>query len=123
MIGRVENLQAVVPVVFQLPGQPDLSIEFIVDTGFSGQLALPPAAVAALGLPFSYDTIITLANDEDDVVPVHNATIIWEGNELTVRVFSVGRRPVLGAALLAGGEFVAQFIQGGLVTIDSILPV
>jgi clan AA aspartic protease len=123
MIGRVENLQAVVPVTFRLPGQPDLSIEFVVDTGFSGQLTLPPAAVVALGLPFSYDEIITLANDVDDTAPIHIATILWDGDEIEVRVFATGRRPLLGTALLAGSEFVAQFIQGGLVTVDSILPV
>ena len=123
MIGRVENLHALVPVTFRLPGQPNLTIEFVVDTSFTEDLTLPPAAVAVLGLPFSHDLDVTLANDTNDIVPVYTATIVWDGDEREVRIFATGRRPLLGTALLAGSEFVAQFIQGGLVTIESILPV
>jgi clan AA aspartic protease len=123
MTGRVENLHALVPITFRLLGQPDLNIEFVVDTGFTEELTLPPAAVIALGLPFTNELVITLANDSEDTVAVHTATIVWDGEEREVRVFATGRRPLLGTALLAGSELVAQFIQGGLVTIDSILPV
>lgn len=123
MTGRVENLHALVPVTFRLPGQPDLNIEFVVDTGFTEDLTLPLAAVVALGLPFSHELAISLANDTNDIVPVYDATILWDGDEREVRVFATGRRPLLGTALLAGSEFVAQFIQGGLVTIESVLPV
>src|SRR5688572_14510788 len=99
MTGRVENLHAIVPVTFRLPGQPDLSIEFIVDTGFTGELTLPLAAVIALGLPLSYQEAIVLANDTEDEVPVSLVTIVWDGEEREVRVFATGRRPLLGTVL------------------------
>ena len=91
-----------------------------MDTGFTGELTLPPAAVAAMQLPFSYSQAITLANDSDVEVPVHEATIFWHGTELTVRVFATGNRPLLGTALLAGNEFLAQFAESGLVTVDQL---
>ncbi len=50
MTGCVENLHALLPVTFRLSNPPDLTIEFVVDTGFTGFLLLPPGAVAAMGL-------------------------------------------------------------------------
>lgn len=51
MTGRVEHLHVLLPVTLRLPNQPELTIEFVVDTGFTGFLTLPPTAVAALRLP------------------------------------------------------------------------
>jgi predicted aspartyl protease len=48
--GQVVELQARIGVIFRLPGQPDLEIECVVDTGFEGALTLPPAAVSALAV-------------------------------------------------------------------------
>jgi clan AA aspartic protease len=120
MIGRVEALHALIPIPFRIPGQPGLSLEFVVDTGFTDFLTLPPAAVAAMGLPFLYDLPVNLANDSNDVVAVHAAIILWHGVEKVVRVFATGRRPLLGTALLDGNEINMQFADNGLVTIDTI---
>ena len=120
MTGRMNNLHALMEVVFRLPFQPDLSLEFVIDTGFTGELTLPQPAVSALGLPFVYDQAITLANDSDVEIPVHQATIVWQGSERFVHVLATGNRPLLGTALLAGCELLAQFAENGLVTIDNI---
>lgn len=121
MIGRVEDLQAVLPVAFRRGvGQPDIAIDFVVDTGFTGFLTLPPAAVAALRLPL-LDTIpATLANDEIVMVAVHGATVVWDGIERLVEVIATGKRPLLGTGLLAGTEVVMQFHEGGLVTVGDL---
>lgn len=62
IIGKVVGLQARVEVTFHTAGQPGLAIEFVVDTGFEGALALPPAAVAVLGLPHHQTIISKLAD-------------------------------------------------------------
>lgn len=48
MSGHVTALYALFPVTIRLLNQPDIIIEFVVDTGFTGYLTLPPQAVAAL---------------------------------------------------------------------------
>lgn len=106
-----------IPVTFRLSGRPDLAIEFVVDTGFTGALTLPLAAVTALGLTFLEDTSANLANDLTVALPVYAATIVWNGAERTVRVNAVGRRPLLGTALLDGNHLAIDFVQGGGVTI------
>ncbi|HZP84859.1 MAG TPA: clan AA aspartic protease [Chthonomonadaceae bacterium] len=120
MTGRVENRHVLVPITFRLPGQPDLTIEIVVDTGFTEDLTLPPPAIAAMHLPFAYDLTVNLANDADVEVPVHYARILWQGNEQDVRIFATGRRPLLGTALLDGNELLVQFAENGLVTINGL---
>ena len=53
--GRVTDGRATVPVTFRMPDRPDFRIEFVIDTGFTGSLCLPPEAIAVLGLPFQYE--------------------------------------------------------------------
>jgi clan AA aspartic protease len=120
MIGRVQSLHALLPVTFRLPGQPDLTIDFVVDTGFTGLLTLPPAAVAAMGLPLIHREPVSLADGSTVEVAVHAADIVWNGVVHEVRVLATGGRPLLGTSLLDGREFVAQFTEGGLVTVEDL---
>ena len=120
MTGRVSQLHALLSVTFRLPNQPDLTIEFVVDTGFTGFLTLPLPAVAALQLPYLEATPAKLATDDEVELPVHGATILWHGAEREVRVLATGRRPLLGTALLDGQEFTAQFTEDGFVTVDEL---
>jgi clan AA aspartic protease len=108
------------PVIFRRPGQPDLALEFVVDTGFTGALALPPAAVALLALPYVGEEAANLANDAEVQMSLHAATIVWNGVEQDVRVLAPGRRPLLGTALLDRNELLVRFTDGGLVTVDPL---
>lgn len=81
---------------------------------------MPVAAVAALGLPYLEDISANLANDTDVALAVHVATIVWNGVKQDVRVFAMGKRPLLGTALLNGHELIAQFVEDGLVTVGEI---
>ncbi|MDZ7959948.1 MAG: clan AA aspartic protease [Aulosira sp. DedQUE10] len=118
--GIVKNGRATFNVIFRLPNQPDFSIEFVIDTGFTNFLSLPPAAVTVLGLPFVYDMYVNLANNSNVILPVHQATIIWNGEEREVYVLATGRLPLLGTALIDEHELVIQFTEGGLVTIEEL---
>ena len=52
MTGRVRGLRPSVEIRVRGYGEPAWSIEFTVDTGFAGFLALPTAEASRLGLPF-----------------------------------------------------------------------
>ena len=120
MQGTVRDLQARMNVVFQLPGQPNITIECVVDTGFAGALTLSPAAINALGLPFFQEIDANLANDADVKTAVHIGTILWNGQELKVAVLAMGRRPLLGTALLDDKRFCADFEEDGKAVIKSL---
>ncbi|MDF2387629.1 clan AA aspartic protease [Nostoc ellipsosporum NOK] len=116
--GIVKNGRPTVNIIFRLPNQLDFSIEFVIDTGFTEFLSLPSAAVSLLGFPFLYDTYANLADNSNVILPVHQATIIWNGEEREVNVLATGRLPLLGTALLDEHELVIQFTENGLVTIE-----
>lgn len=118
--GTVRDLQARVNVVLRLPGRPDLAIECVVDTGFAGALTLSPAAIAAYGLPFFQEIDANLANDADVKTAVHVATIVWDGREFEVAVLAMGRRPLLGTALLDGRRLCADFTEDGNVVVTAL---
>ena len=118
--GIVTEGHAIVSVVFRLPNRSDIPIDFVVDTGFTDELCLPPEAVALLRLRFKYAMPVNLADNSEVTLPVHEATILWNGEEREVRVMATGRRPLLGTALMDEHELVVQFTEGGLVTIDEL---
>jgi clan AA aspartic protease len=64
-------------------------IEFVIDTGFTDYLCLPPEAVNLLRLPFLYNLAVNLADNSSVSVAVPEATIFWDGVERDVRVFAI----------------------------------
>ena len=82
--GIIKNGRATVHVIFRLPNKPDFTIEFVIDTGFTGDLSLPSAAVTLINLPFLYELPANLANNSWVDIPVHEALIIWNGEERVV---------------------------------------
>jgi clan AA aspartic protease len=118
--GIVEDLQARMNILFRLPGRPDFSLECVVDTGFAGALTLPEDVIKALGLPFFQEIDANLANDMDVKADVYVGTIIWGGQEMEVAVLAMGRRPLLGTALLDGKRLCTDFVEQGEVTIETL---
>ncbi len=118
--GIVIDRHATVRLTFLLPNGSSLPIEFVIDTGFTDQLCLPLETVALLGLPFAYDIPANLADNSEVFLPLHEAIVLWGGEEREVRVIATGRRPLLGTALLDEQELVIQFTENGLVTIEEL---
>jgi clan AA aspartic protease len=97
-----------------------LAIEFVVDTGFVGFLALPPDALAALHLTRLRALSAGLADGSEVLAFVHAATIFWHGEARDVEVLAIGKRPLLGTLLLGGSDVNIQFTDGGPVTVDPL---
>ena len=122
MNGHVERRYILLSVPLRLPDGRTNAIECVVDTGFQGALALPPAAIHALGLPFRDTIAANLANNTDVDIDVYKAVIVWNGQERAVDVLATGRRPLLDTMLLDGFHMGVDFIEGGQVTLN-LLPV
>jgi clan AA aspartic protease len=118
--GIVTAGHAIVTVMLRIPNRTDIPIQFVVDTGFNGELCLPPEAVSLLQLRFKFSGPANLANNSQVNLSVHDATIVWNGEERDVEVLATGQKPLLGADLLDEHELVVQFTEGGLVTIDPL---
>lgn len=119
--GSVVGLQARIGVLLRSPERSEIEIECVVDTGFEGFLTLPSSFVADLGLPYLININANLANNANVETDVYLATIIWNGVERNVAVLAMGRRPLLGTALLEDYHLSVDFCEGGTVLIDEIL--
>lgn len=112
---------ALVHVPLRIPHQPEMDAGFVVDTGFTGFLTLPPAMVSALNLPFLRRIPAHLADGSTIFLSVYSATIVWDRAPRDVEVLATtGRQPLLGTLLLDGYTLTVDFEDGGTVTIDPL---
>lgn len=118
MIGQISQGYPVIAVPFQLPEMPAFELEFVIDTGFAGYLTLPVSAVEAMNLPFFYRMPANLANDSDIMVSVYQVTVRWQGELRRVEVIAMGKRPLIGRALLAGQYLGIRFEEGSELRIE-----
>ena len=118
--GTIVGLQAEVRVTLILPDRRSVEITCVVDTGFAGALTLPLGAIEKLSLlPFVIQMNANLADDSNVMTPIHRATIVWHGVEQDIAV-AMGRRPLLGTALLENSNLNIDFYEGGTVIVDEL---
>ncbi len=120
ILGAFVDSRVIVPVIFCLSDEINMSIDFVVDTGFNDHLTLPLAAVTAMNMNFYSTITIRLADGRDALIPVYLAKINWDGREKMVPVLATGIKPLLGRALLQGFRLVIEFVPDGKIWIESI---
>jgi len=119
--GTVVGLQAGISIIICPPGRAEVEIECVVDTGFEGFLTLPPTVVTDLDLPYVAPIKANLADNSRIITNVHQATILWNGTERVIPVLAMGRRPLIGTALLEDYHLSIDFCEGGTVLVDDIM--
>ena len=112
--------RVLVNVPLRTQNQPEVEVAFVIDTGFTGFLTLPPAIATALNLPFLRRISASLADGSKIFLSGYIATIVWDGTPRDVEVLATGRQPLLGTLLLDGYQLTANFEDGGTVTIDPL---
>ena len=96
------------------------TLSVVVDTGFTGQLALPESYANRLGLELNEEISVTPATGQTILVPAGNARIVWQGEQLLVRVAQAGTHPLLGMLLLWNHHIAIDAITNGSVTITPL---
>jgi clan AA aspartic protease len=115
-----ENYEAMISVAVK-NGNSLKSFDAVIDTGFTGFLSLPTAIIIELELQWSYRDRATLGDGSETVFDVYNAEILWNGQLREIEIDSAETEPLLGMALLRGYRLQVDTIEGGLVTIESLL--
>jgi clan AA aspartic protease len=120
ILGKFLERRVVLPVRFCLTQMNDLTIDFVVDTGFNGYLTLPPPAIAVMNLPLESSVVARLADGSEAEIPIHLARIRWNECEEVVTVLATGSKPLLGTALLQGFRLTVEFSDDGLVRLEKL---
>ncbi len=115
--GHIAKRRPLVALTIRDNSGQDRGIETVLDTGFTGYLTLPPATVAAFGLPFAHPMRAILADGSHHVLSVHKGIILWDGNERDIDIIATGTEPLIGMSLLDGSDVRLQVTDGGTITI------
>ncbi|MFV1967353.1 MAG: clan AA aspartic protease [Pirellulaceae bacterium] len=112
--------EAVIRLVVRGPGDGELGIDAVIDTGFDGWLSLPPSLISRLGLPWRQRGRALLADGSESVFDTYEGIVVWDGHPRRVAVDEADTAPLIGMSLLGGYELTVQVRSGGNVTIGPL---
>ena len=116
--GQVSShLEAVVEIIVRNPDGRAVSLDAVVDTGFTEYLTLPPAVVTALGLPFKTRMPMYLAGEVEAEFDIHTAWVEWDGEVRRILCILADGDALIGMCLLRGFRLTVDGLDGGPVTI------
>ena len=121
--GRVSpELDPMVTIEFGNGNGSFQSLEVVVDTGFSGELALPSELIQSLGLEYIDDVSVALADRQARPVPAYDGVVSWNGRHRDVMVLDMGSEPLLGMSLLLDSRLTVSCRPNGPVIIEEEEP-
>lgn len=121
MFGVVNNnCEAVIKVAVGRIGSPKITVDAIIDTGFTSFLSLPLSIITKLDLPWYYRDVGTLGDGSEVIFEIYKASIIWNGQKKTIDVAASEADPLIGMSLLYGFRVQIDVVEGGVVTIETI---
>jgi clan AA aspartic protease len=92
----------------------------VIDTGFSGDLTLPPDKIAHLGYSFLMRSDVILGNGTVETVDVFRGRIEWDGKPIAVEIDAADTEPLIGMGLVYGYELNIEAVDGGAVTLKRL---
>ena len=117
--GRVSaELDPMVTIEFGNGKNSFQSVKVVVDTGFSGELALPSELIQTLGLEYIDDVTVALADQRARPVRAYDGVVSWQGRSRDVMVLDMGSEPLLGMALLLDNRLTVSCRLNGPVVIE-----
>ena len=104
-----------------LPGHDGtVHVEFVLDTGFDGELALPAHLLRDLVLSFVGDHAVLLADSTRRHIPHYEIDIEWHEENRPTEIIALEGRPLLGAGLLGGSGIHIEMRDGGEVVVEEL---
>ena len=119
MFGVVNNhCEAIIKVAVGRIGFPKITVDAVIDTGFTSFLSLPLSIITELALPWYYRDMGTLGDGSEVVFEVYKAAVIWDGQNQIIDVVASDADPLVGMSLLYGFKLQIEAVEGGVVTIE-----
>ncbi len=119
MLGHVRDSFA--RLTLPLPGREGLvNVEFIVDTGFEGELSLPQHLLNQLVVSDASRRPVLLADGTRRERPFHKIIVDWHDEPRLAEALALDGNPLLGAELLAESLLQAEMTDGGEVSVEPL---
>ena len=122
IIGKVTtNLEAVIELEVGNLNQWE-KIESVIDTGFSGYLALalPSDLIDRFKLPQIDAQEVILGDGTTVVLEKYLVKVLWYGKERSVSALRADGGPLAGMSLFYGSHMILDVVEDGNVEIDAL---
>ena len=113
-----DRLDPVISLEVQGPAGQRLTVDAIVDTGYSGFLTLPPALIGALRLPRVGRGDASLADGNAVEFDVFRGLVNWDGRMRLLDIDEADTTPLVGMAMLEHRDLRIEVVTGGAVSIS-----
>ena len=90
----------------------------VLDTGFTGYIALPAADIRHLGLSQLGHRNTTLLDSYSTDLPMFQGIVFWHGQPTSVEVLETQQESVIGMSLLEYSTVTIEVWDGGSVMIE-----
>ncbi len=121
MFGTVNNdCEAIIKVAVGRIDSHKITVDAVIDTGFTSFLSLPLSIITDLALPWHFRDIGTLGDGSEVVFEIYKAAVIWDGQNQIVDVAASEADPLIGMSLLYGFKLQIEAVEGGTVTIEAL---
>ena len=116
------DLFLVHPIRVEGPSGTSNEYDAIIDTGFTGEIALPPSQCAQLGLAKVRVSYTMFGNSSIEGIGVYRANLFWCGSWRNVSVLATGNEALIGMDLLRGSSVCFDAVNRGEISIESYTP-
>ena len=97
-----------------------MEVESVIDTGFAGELTLPPETIRRLRYPYAGSAGGTLADGSEIQFDYHEGQVLWHDVTRPVAVIAAEGQPLVGMALLRGSRLSVEALPGGEVVVSEL---
>ena len=109
--------EAVIDLILLGPAGRIREIKAVIDTGYTGFLALPADLVSELDLAYKSSGGAFLADGSEVSFEVYDCAVIWEGQPRHIEIDATGSAPLVGMLLLDSHSLYMEVENGGRVVI------
>ena len=97
-----------------------VTVEFVIDTGFDGELALPASLLVRINSAFIGERYVYMADMSLRLVKHYRAMLDWQDEERVVEIMELDGRPLVGTLFLRGNLIQIEMEDGGEVLIEPL---
>ena len=115
-----QNREATIRLVVGNANKQRQVIDAVIDTGFTGFLALPLTIITSLNLHLYSREEGTLGDGSVCIFDVCPGFVIWDGEFKRIDINAAETIPLMGMSLLYGYRMQLDAIANGKVTIQSL---
>ena len=116
------SLEPILSLTVRGPTGRECLVPFVVDTGYSGEILMPPHLIEALDLKWVRADFAELADGSEIEHRVFAAEVDWDGIIIQVAVDEADTVPLLGTKRIRGYELTAQMRPHGKLTLKKLPP-